>query len=71
MALIQNGTGNIVASGANLSPTSVGTIVQNTLDGQKVQTVTVINATVNSLGVLRSLNLQSSLRSAVIDSLRR
>lgn len=70
MAVVQNGAGNVVAP-ANLSPTSIGTVVQNTLDGQKVQTVTVINATVNSVNMLRSLNLQSSLRSAVIDSLRR
>jgi hypothetical protein len=70
LALIQSGAGNTVAGGS-ISPTSIGTVVQNTLDGQKIQNVTVINATVNSLGVLRGLNLQSSLRGAVIDSLRR
>lgn len=70
LALIQSGAGNVVAAGS-LSPTSLGTVIQNTLDGQKIQNVTTINATVNSLGVLRGLNLQSSLRGAVIDSLRR
>jgi hypothetical protein len=70
IALIRNGAGNTVTTGS-IPSGSVGTIVQNTLDGQKIQNVTVINATTNSLGVLRGLNLQSSLRSAVIDSLRR
>lgn len=70
IALIQNGTGSVVAPGA-MSSASIGTVVQNTLDGQKIQNVTVVNASVSSLGVLRGLNLQSSLRSAVIDSLRR
>ena len=46
-------------------------MIQNTLNDQKIQNVTVINATVNSLQLLRNLNLQSSLRGAVIDSLRR
>ena len=70
IALIQNGSGNSVATGS-ISPTTIGTVIQNTLDGQKIQNVTVINATANSLGVFRNLSLQSSLRGAVIDSLRR
>ena len=68
--LIQNGVGNSVATGS-ISPSSIGTVIQNTLDGQKIQNMTVINATVNSLGLLRSMNLGASLRGAVIDSLRR
>lgn len=68
--LIQNGVGNSVATGS-ISPASIGTVIQNTLDGQKIQNMTVINATVNSLGLLRSMNLGESLRGAVIDSLRR
>ncbi len=70
MGLVQSGAGNVVAP-VNMSAGAISTVVQNTLDGQKIQNVTVINATVNSLGVLRGLNLQSSLRGAVIDSLRR
>lgn len=70
LALVQSGSGNVVANGS-ISPSSVGTVIQNTLDGQKIQNVTVINATVNSMAVLRGLNLQSSLRSAVISSLGR
>ena len=70
LALVQSGTGNTVSAGA-ISSASIGTVIQNTLDGQKIQSLTVVNASVNSLGVLRGLNLQSSLRGAVIDSLRR
>lgn len=82
LALIQSGAGNSVAGGAfssasgagasvGLNAKAIGTVVQNTLDGQKIQNVTVINATANSLGVLRDLNLQNSLRNSLIDSLRR
>jgi hypothetical protein len=78
LALIQSGAGNSVAGGAfssntgvGLSANAIGTVVQNTLDGQKIQNVTVINATANSLGVLRDLNLQNTLRNSMIDSLRR
>ncbi len=66
LALVQSGAGNIVTNGSVL-PAAVGTVIQNTLDGN----VTVINATVNSMTVMRSLNLQSSLRGAVIASLVR
>ena len=71
MGLIQSGAGNLVSPNTSVSAGAISTVVQNTLDGQKIQNITVINATVNSLGVLRGLNLQSSLRGAVIDSLRR
>lgn len=70
MGLIQSGANNVVNIGA-FSSTTAGTVIQNTLDGQKIQNVTVINATANSLNVFRGLNLGSSLRSAVIESLRR
>ncbi|MBC8058799.1 MAG: hypothetical protein H7Y61_19700 [Rhizobiales bacterium] len=70
ITLVQSGAGNSIAAGA-ISASSLGTVVQNTLDGQKIENVTVINASANSLGLLRGFNLQSSLRGAVIDSLRR
>lgn len=69
IALIQNGAGNTVLS--NLGPAAIGTVIQNTLNGQKIQTLTTINATVNSLGVLRSIEAQRNLRGAITDSLRR
>ncbi len=70
MGLLQSGSGNVVAP-TLISAGSLGTVIQNTLDGQKIQNVTIINATTNSLGLLKGINMQSSLRGAVIDSLRR
>jgi len=46
-------------------------VIQNTLDNQKINTITRIDAVVNSSGIMRSINLQSSMRSAIVDSLRR
>ncbi|WP_051244515.1 hypothetical protein [Azohydromonas australica] len=69
IALIQNGAGNAVLT--SLGPRAIGTVIQNTLDGQKIQTLTTINATANSLGVLKSIEAQRNLRSAITDSLRR
>jgi hypothetical protein len=65
---IQIGAGNTFSAS---SPTSVTSVIQNTLDGQKIQNLTVINATVNSLQVLKGLQLQSVLTNAIADSLRR
>ena len=62
--------GNTFVSGP-VSAATLGTVVQNTLNDQKIQSVTAINATVNSLQIVKAQNLQSSLRSAIIDSLRR
>ena len=70
LALIQNGAGNTFTTGP-LSPSAVATVIQNTLDGQSIQSVTKIDATVNSLQMIRSQNFESSLRGAIIDSLRR
>lgn len=70
IALVQNGAGNTFLSGS-VSAASLGTVVQNTLNNQKIQTVTLINATVNSLQVVKSMNIGASLRGALIDSLRR
>lgn len=67
---IQNGAGNTVVPGA-IAADTLPTVIQNTLDGQKIQNLTVINATVNSLQVLKGLQLQSAVTSAIIDSLRR
>ena len=66
---IRIGPGNVAM--APVSATTLGTIVQNTLDGQRIQNVTTVNATVNGVQQLRSQTLEWSLRSAVIDSLRR
>ncbi|NML17635.1 hypothetical protein [Azohydromonas caseinilytica] len=69
IALIQSGAGNTVLN--NLGPAAIGTVIQNTLNGQKIQTMTVINATANSLSVLKSLDLERNVRGAITDALRR
>lgn len=70
LAVVQSGAGNTFLPGAVIG-SAVGTVVQNTLDNQKIQSVTTVNATVNSAGILRSLNLQQSVQSAITNSLRR
>lgn len=69
MNIVQNGAGNVFAAG--IGAEAVGTVIQNTLDGQGIATVTTVNAAVNSLEVMRTLTLQSAIRDGVIDSLRR
>lgn len=62
--LVQNGPGNTAPALAG-ALTSGGTIIQNTLNDQAIKNVTTINASVNSLGLLRGLNAQSSLNDAL------
>lgn len=69
MTLVQNGAVQQLRSDA--LPGAIGTVIQNSLDGQRIQSVTTINATVNSADILRAMNLHNTLRSAVVDSLRR
>lgn len=70
VTLIQSGAGNTFLPGT-ISPSAVGTVIQNTLDNQKIQTITRIDAAVTAAGAVRALNLQSSLRGAITNSLRR
>jgi hypothetical protein len=68
--VVQNGAANSVAAGAPPSG-SAATVIQNSLDGQHIRSLTIVNATVNSLQLLKGLELQRSIDTAVIDSLRR
>ncbi len=62
--LIQNGGDNMVhAALAQQGPG--GTVIQNTLDGQHLQSQTVIHASANSIGLLTTLNFQGSLGDAI------
>lgn len=70
LALIQTGPGNTFTT-APIGADALGTVIQNRLDNQQITAITRINAAVNSASIMRSLNLQSSLRSATIDALRR
>lgn len=63
MNLIQNGPGNTAQALPNGA--SVGTIVQNTLNNQQIRSQTVIDASSNSLGMMKNLNTLGSLNSAL------
>ena len=70
------GTSNVVQTGRGdrLDPSAFAqvtpaTLVQNTWNNQRIQTLTTINATVNTLDHFKSLNLQNTLQSALINSL--
>lgn len=67
--LVQNGAGNSVATA--IGPNLLGTIIQNSLDGQKIQNVTTINASVNSAQILRNMFMQWAIRDGIVGSLRR
>lgn len=70
LAVIQSGPNNTFQPG-EINAGAIGTIVQNSLNNQKIQSITVINASVNSMKVSNSLNLQRTINTAVIDSLGR
>lgn len=67
--VIQRGEGNNFTT--QVGPDMVGTVIQNTMDNQKIQHVTTINASVNSMQVLRAMSVQSAVQSGIVDSLRR
>lgn len=65
--LVQNGRDNIYL--AEMGPQALGgTVVQNSLNDQLIQTHTVIHASVNSMELLKTLNFQASLADAVVRS---
>lgn len=61
--VVQNGPGNSVEPASN--GTAVGTIIQNTLDNQHIVNQTVINASSNASGMMKSLNTQGTLNDAL------
>lgn len=69
LGIVQNGAGNSVAT--TITPNMVGTVIQNSLDNQKIQNVTTINASVNSLQAVRAISVQSAIQSGIVGSLRR
>lgn len=66
--IIQNGSGNTIDPNV-AAHLDTGTIIQNSLSNQNIQTLTVINAGVNSLSILKSINIQSALKDALFGSL--
>lgn len=73
LSVVQNGPGNGLGNGvsARIGRDMSATIIQNSLNDQHIQNVTTINAAINSMQVLRALNLQSSVREGIVSSLQR
>ena len=67
--IVQNGPGNYVAPQVAQNPTA--TVIQNSLNDQKIQAVTTINASVNSLQTVRAMSVQSAIQYGIVSSLRR
>lgn len=63
LAVIQSGPNNIIT--APLPGTTLATVVQNSLDNQKLQTFTTVNATINSMEVARGLRMHQSMQEAL------
>lgn len=79
--LVQNGPGNTFASGPSSTTTSspeaagatvttiagssTGTLIQNSLNNQQIRYQTIINVSSNGLGMVRSMNLNSTLTEAI------
>lgn len=61
--LLQNGADNMNA--APMSTPLGGTVVQNSLNNQHIDTRTVINSSVNSIGMLTTLNFQGTIGNAL------
>ena len=61
VSLLQNGPGNTVALSPTAAPVAA-TIIQNTLNNQSIQGLTTINASANSLELLRSTGFQAVIR---------
>jgi hypothetical protein len=69
--VVQNGPAgsNYVAPQVAQNPTA--TVIQNSLDGQKIQAVTTINASVNSLQTVRAMSVANAIQYGIVSSLRR
>jgi hypothetical protein len=63
--LVQHGNDNIYL--APLAQQAMaGIVIQNSLDGQLIRSETIINSTVNSMGLLKAINVQASLGDALL-----
>ncbi len=63
--LVQIGPKNFVDAGVS-SSLATGTLIQNSLNDQQIQTLTIINTGVNSLGLLKAINTQTVLNDALL-----
>ena len=67
VALLQNGSGNTFVT-PTITPLAA-TVIQNTLNNQSIQNLTTINASANSLQLLRNNSLQSLIRDSIGNAL--
>ncbi len=65
--VVQNGPGNSFQ--AMPSSASIGTIIQNTLSNQRIQSQTVIDTSTNGLSMLKGLNSMTTMQNALINSI--
>ena len=63
--IVQNGAGNFLATSVR-SELVNGTLIQNSLNDQNIQTLTIINTGVNSLGLFKAVNTQTVLNDALL-----
>lgn len=69
--IVQNGAGNIfIPASLTDLPSNVMTLVQNTLDNQTISNFNIINATVTSRDLLRSMAITSSVQEMLAGSIR-
>lgn len=66
--LVQLGTGNNIEAMIS-SQLAASTVIQNSLNNQNIQTLTVINTGVNSLSLLKELNTQAVLNDALLGAM--
>jgi hypothetical protein len=66
--VVQNGPGNTAPPASAFGNSAIPIIVQNTLDNQALKTFTVVNASVNSLSLMRSLRVDEMMRRATTAS---
>jgi hypothetical protein len=70
--LIQNGQRNQLADSVlnGVPAGSLGTVIQNSLDGQAIRNVNVFNITVTSRQIAHSLAIQDTVRDALTSAMR-
>jgi hypothetical protein len=68
VSVTQVGPNNTFSPSA-LGGMSAGTVIQNTLNNQRIQSITTLNTTVNTLNAFREANFQEGLQQAQLQSL--
>ncbi|UMR28956.1 hypothetical protein MJ904_17860 [Massilia sp. MB5] len=66
--LVQNGDGNIAPAAMGSAAVSA-LLIQNSANDQLIRSQTTINTAVNSLEILKGINLESSMRQALAGAL--